>query len=95
MTTKKNTDQYVDSLTNDARTLLAATADMADGKIKEARERMESALDNGKQIYNDLRDKTSDGLRIADSFVHDNPYKAVGFAVLIGALLLLALRRRD
>ncbi|MEO8205660.1 MAG: hypothetical protein ABI615_05725 [Chthoniobacterales bacterium] len=95
MSRKYNPDQSITNLTSDARALVTATADMADDRITDARQRLESALDSGRQIYQDLREKTTDGFKVADSFVHDNPYKSVGVAMLIGALLLLLFRRRD
>ena len=86
--------QVVESLVEDARALVAATADVAEEKVSEARKRLAASLDGGKQIYSRARDRAAEGLRAADEAVHEHPYQAIGIAFGLGALIgYLAARR--
>lgn len=85
-------------LAEDARALIAATADIAGDKIGEARKRLAAALESGKEIYGQARAKAVEGAKAADQTVHEHPYEAIGIALGVGALLgyLCACRcRRD
>lgn len=82
------------TLAEDARALMAATADVAGEKIGEARKRLAAALDHGKEIYGRVRDKAADGARAADEAVHEHPYQAIAIGVGIGALVGYLLARR-
>ena len=82
------------TLAEDARALMAATADVAGDKVSEARKRLAAALDRGKEIYGRVRDKTVEGAKAADEAVHAHPYQAVGIALGVGVLIgYLAARR--
>ena len=82
------------SLAEDARALMAATADVAGEKVAEARKRLAVALENAKDIAGRVRDKTLEGAKAADQVVRDNPYQAIGIAFGVGALIgYLAMRR--
>ena len=48
------------TLAEDARALMAATADVAGEKVGEARKRLAAALESGKEIYGRARDKAVD-----------------------------------
>jgi ElaB/YqjD/DUF883 family membrane-anchored ribosome-binding protein len=85
----------LDTLAEDARALLSATADVAEGKVMEARERLAAALDSGKDIYGRVREKAVEGARAADHAVREHPYQAIGIAFGVGALLGLLLTRRN
>ncbi|MDB6125528.1 MAG: protein of unknown function ElaB [Pedosphaera sp.] len=75
------------TLAEDARALLAATADVAGEKVGEARKRLAAALENGKEIYGRVREKTVEGARAADQTVREHPYQAMGIALGVGALI--------
>jgi ElaB/YqjD/DUF883 family membrane-anchored ribosome-binding protein len=75
------------TLAEDARALMAATADVAGDKVGEARKRLAAALENGKEIYGRVRDKALDGAKAADEAVHEHPYQAIGIALGVGALI--------
>jgi ElaB/YqjD/DUF883 family membrane-anchored ribosome-binding protein len=75
------------TLADDARALMAATADVAGAKVSEARQRLAAALDSGKAIYGRVRDKTVEGAKAADEAVHEHPYQAIGIALGVGAVL--------
>ncbi len=74
-------------LTEDARALMAATADVAGEKVGEARKRLTAALERGKEVYGRVRDKAVEGARAADDAVHEHPYQAIGIAIGVGALV--------
>ena len=81
-------------LADDARALMAATADVAGEKVGEARKRLAAALDNAKQIAGCVRDKAIAGAKVADQTVRENPYQAIAIGVGVGALVGYLLGRR-
>lgn len=74
-------------LAQDARALIAATADVAEEKVVEARKRLAAALESGKEIYGRCREKAVEGAKAADEAVHAHPYQAIAIGVGVGALL--------
>jgi ElaB/YqjD/DUF883 family membrane-anchored ribosome-binding protein len=83
------------TLAEDARALLDATADLTDKKIAEARQRLNEALDSGKQTYARLTDKAVQGAQAVDETIRSNPYQALAIAFGVGALLGFLVTRRD
>lgn len=84
----------VTALAEDARALVTATANVAEEKVVEARQRLAAALERSKEIYGRVRDQAVAGAKAADQAVHAHPYQAVGIAFGAGALLgYLASRR--
>jgi len=81
-------------LAEDARALVAATADLGGEKVVEARKRVAAALESGKEVYGQVREKAIDGARAADQGVRNNPYKAIGIALGVGALIGFLLGRK-
>jgi ElaB/YqjD/DUF883 family membrane-anchored ribosome-binding protein len=82
------------TLADDARALMAATADVAGEKVAEARKRLAAALDSAKEIAGRVRDKAVESAKAADEAVHEHPYQAIGIAFGVGALIgYLAARR--
>ena len=75
------------TLAEDARALMAATADVAGEKVAEARKRLAEALESGKEIYDRVRDKALDGARATDEAVHEHPYHAIGIAFGVGVII--------
>ena len=84
----------VGTLAEDARALMAATADVAGEKVAEARKRLSAALDRGKEFYGRVRDKAVEGARATDETVREHPYQAIGIALGVGALLGYLMTRR-
>ena len=80
------TSNNMDTLAEDARALMAATADVAGDKVSEARKRLAAALESGKEVYGRVRDKTVDCAKATDEAVHEHPYQAIGIAIGVGAL---------
>jgi ElaB/YqjD/DUF883 family membrane-anchored ribosome-binding protein len=81
-------------LAEDARALMAATADVAGEKVSEARKRLAAALESGKEIYGRVREKAVEGVKAADEVVHEHPYQAIGIAFGVGALIGYLVSRR-
>ncbi len=77
----------VSTLAEDARELLSATAGVAGDKVSAARERLTAALENGKEIYGQVRDKAVQGAKATDCAVRENPYKSVGIALGVGVVI--------
>ena len=83
------------TLAEDARALMAATADVAGEKVGDARKRLAAALENGKEIYGRVREKAVEGAKAADEAVHEHPYQAIGIALGVGVLIGYLLARRS
>lgn len=81
-------------LADDARALLAATSEITDEKVAEARRRLESALEQVKDTAAGLRDRAVASAKQADSVIRSHPYESIAVAVGIGTLLGFALSRR-
>lgn len=84
----------VGDITEQARELLAVTADVAEDKVAEARKRLSEALEHGREVYGDMREGAMDRAKAADEFIRENPYAAVGIGVGVGVLIGLLLRGR-
>lgn len=82
------------TLAEDARDLMAATADVAGEKVSEARKRLAAALERSKEIAGKVRDQTVAGAKVADQTIRENPYQAVAVGVGVGVLVGYLLGRR-
>jgi ElaB/YqjD/DUF883 family membrane-anchored ribosome-binding protein len=81
------TDNDLGTLAEDARALMAATADVAGEKVGEARKRLAAALENSRQIFGRVRDKAVEGAKAADQTVRENPYQALAIALGVGVVI--------
>ena len=88
------TGHDVGQLAEDARALMAATADVAGEKVGEARKRLAAALDSAREIAGNVRDKAVAGAKATDEAVHEHPYQAIAVGVGVGALLGYLIARR-
>jgi ElaB/YqjD/DUF883 family membrane-anchored ribosome-binding protein len=82
-------------LAEDARALMAATADVAGEKVGDARKRLSAALDRAKEIGGCVRDKAVAGAKATDQAVREHPYQAIAIGVGIGAVVGYLLARRS
>jgi len=82
------------TLAEDARALMAATADVAGEKVSEARKRLAAALESGKQILGRVKDKAVEGAKATDEAVREHPYQALAVAFGIGAIAGYLISRR-
>jgi|SRR5688572_17813875 len=82
----------------DAQALVAATTEVASEKVVEARKRLAAALESAQEVYGQVRDKANDHIDALEESVRENPYKAIGTALAVGAfigMLLLGRSRRE
>ncbi len=84
----------IGTLAEDARALMAATADVAGEKVGHARKRLAAALESAKVIAANVRDKAVAGAKAADEAVHEHPYQAIAIGVGVGVLVGYLLGRR-
>ena len=84
----------VSTLAEDARALVAATADVAGEKVAEARKRLGASLENSKELLARVREKAVEGARVADRTLHEHPYQAIGIALGVGTLVGYLVARR-
>ena len=80
-------ENYMSTLAEDARALVAATANVAGDKVAEARKRLAAALDSGKELIGRARHKAVEHAKAADQVVRDNPYQTVVIAFGVGAVI--------
>lgn len=81
-------------LAEEARALIAATADVAGDKVVEARKRLAAALESGREMYGRVRDRAVEGAKVADQTVRENPYQSIAIGFGVGALVGYLLARR-
>jgi ElaB/YqjD/DUF883 family membrane-anchored ribosome-binding protein len=94
-----NKDRIVNdlkTLVSDAEELLRATASQAGEKITEARQKIEQSLIEGKKAVADAEKtfvkKSKECAEIADDYVRENPWSAIGLAAGLGVVLGLLIR---
>ena len=96
-TTKERLVSDLKSLIGDAEELLRATTSQAGEKIAVARQKIEQSLIEGKKALADAEkvvlNKSKECAEIADDYVRDNPWSAVGIAAGVGLVLGLLIRR--
>ena len=82
----------------DVEELLRATASQTGEKIATARARAEESLRSVRENLEDASDemvaRARDASRLADDYVNDNPWQAVGVAAAIGFLIGYLIGRR-
>jgi ElaB/YqjD/DUF883 family membrane-anchored ribosome-binding protein len=88
------THNDIGSLAEDARALMAATADVAGEKVAAARSRLAAALESAKHIAANVRDKAVAGAKATDQTIRENPYQAIAIGVGVGAIIGYILARR-
>ena len=95
-TSKEKLVNDLRNLVGDAEELLRATATQAGEKIGVARQKIEQSLVEGKKALADaektLLAKSKECAEIADDYVRENPWTAVGVAAGVGLVLGLLIR---
>jgi len=75
------------TLAQDARALIAATADVAGDKVTEARTQLKAALDSGREMAGRVREKAVEHVKATDEVIRGNPYQTVAIALVVGAVI--------
>jgi ElaB/YqjD/DUF883 family membrane-anchored ribosome-binding protein len=83
------------NIADDTRDLLAATADVAEEKVIQARNRLTAALAAAKDACVAVQQKAVEGAQATDKIIRDKPYHAMGVAFGIGALVGFLIARRN
>lgn len=85
------------ALVTDAEELLKLTATQAGEKVAVARQKVEQSLIEGKKALADAEKivvkKSKECAEIADDYVRENPWSAIGVAAGVGLVLGLLIRR--
>ena len=96
-TSKERLVSDLKTLIGDAEELLKATTAQAGEKIAVARQKIEQSLIEGKKALADAEEvvikKSKECAEMADDYVRDNPWGAVGIAAGVGLVLGLLIRR--
>ena len=82
-------------LLGEAEEALAGAGETADTRIRELRERMRSALDQGRGHARNGKESAIESFRRHDDYLHVHPYHALGAALAIGLVAGLLASRRD
>jgi len=94
---KKEADvqESLANLVEDAQALLAATTNVAEAKVVEARKRLAGALERGKETWGEIQDSAAAQAKMADELIREHPYESIGIAFGVGALVGLLIGRRN
>lgn len=97
-TNKERLVNDLKTLVSDAEELFKATATQAGEKITVARQKIEQSLIEGKKALADaettLLNRSKECAEIADDYVRENPWGAVGIAAAVGLAIGLLIRVR-
>src|SRR4030095_3933595 len=83
-----------DTIADDVRSLVAATAEVADEKVAAARKRLDATVAAGQDAWLQLQRRARERGRAVDRRVRVHPYESVGVAFGIGAILGFLMSRR-
>lgn len=85
-------------LVRDAEGLMRATAEDLGDKTREARERLNGAVENAKETCRRLEDRAWEGARAGakatDKLIREHPYQCLGATFGIGLLIGLLINRK-
>lgn len=86
------------ALAADAEALLRVTADDASDKAKDARARLNAALEKAKSTCADLQERSvetaKEAVKKADDTIRAHPYESIAIAFGVGLLLGALLKRK-
>jgi len=80
-----------ETLTEDARALVAATAGIAEETVAGARRRLAAALNGGRSPYDRAEARAWDGIRYTDDAVRGHTYQSIAIALGVGAVIAVVL----
>ncbi len=98
-TTQSNpVNRDIQNVVSDAQDLLKTVQQEGTGKMDEMRAKVQAQLDSARQTLNELQQTMQDSAKVAmnttDEYVRANPWRAVGIAAGVGALLGFLIARR-
>ncbi len=64
-----------------------ASVDLATDNIEELRDRISGAVNHGKEIYETVHDDVVHRAKAADHTVREHPYRTMGIALSVGAIV--------
>ena len=67
--------------------LMDRSAGVVEEDFKQLHKFLSDALDHGVEMYDDVKDKVVEKAKAADEVVRENPYRAIGIALGVGALV--------
>ncbi|MGO1767304.1 hypothetical protein CAP48_07605 [Advenella sp. S44] len=105
MASKTSLEQSQDQLLKNLRASIAEAEEMlkeasevGGDKASELRDRAVSALNKATGSFKDVQERAVEqgkqAAQITDEYVHDNPWRTVGFAALAGVLLGVIIGRK-
>jgi ElaB/YqjD/DUF883 family membrane-anchored ribosome-binding protein len=94
MKNKSSATAEAGQIVEDAQELVDATSHIVEENVAAARNRLAAALQNGKEMLADLKDKAVAGAKATDESIREHPYQAIGIAIGVGALVGFLLGRR-
>jgi ElaB/YqjD/DUF883 family membrane-anchored ribosome-binding protein len=93
-TTDVSTQSKQDALADEARALIAATAEVAGEKVAQARQRLSTAIHEAEAACGRLGERALLGAKAADHTVREHPYTMAAAAFGVGAVIGFLLTRR-
>jgi ElaB/YqjD/DUF883 family membrane-anchored ribosome-binding protein len=84
---KHTISDAMDTLAEDARNLMNATTDVAEEKVGEARKRLSTTLERGREIYDSIRKDAVGRAKVFNEATHEHPYKAIAIGFGAGAFI--------
>ncbi len=98
MINKEEIIKDFEDMVSHAEALIEETANTGIDKLDEVREKAEKTLKIAKaklaNAQNGIIAKTKSTAKAGDSYVHDNPWRSIGLAASIGAVIGLLIGRR-
>ena len=88
----------IQNVVSDAQELLKTVQSEGSSKLTEVKGQVQAKLDNAKQMLGQLGSQVQEGAKQAmdttDAYVHANPWRAIGIAAGVGALIGFLITRR-
>ncbi len=92
---KKASAKNVGAIIEHAQDLLTVTAGVAGDNVAEARKRLSEALEQGREVYEEVREQAVSRAKAAHKFIRNNPYAALGIGLGIGVIIGFFMRGSD
>jgi len=92
---RKVSPKNVGHIVEHAQDLLAVTAGLAGDNVAAARKRLTEALEKGKEVYDEFRNRTVTSAKAAHKFIRKNPYAALGIGLGMGVIIGFFIRGSD